>query len=91
MSHYLAVWNDYAPSHVQVSLPTAVIDAMVLAGLLRTIDRSDATKLADVVRSIIAARLESEIAHVKAADANLSIAHGFPVRVNAGLQFTKVN
>jgi len=39
------------------------------AGLLRTIDRSDATKLADVVRSIIAARLDSEIEQVKAADA----------------------
>ena len=69
MGHYLAVWNDYAPAHVQISLPTAVIDAMVLAGLLRTIDRSDATKLADVVRSIIAARLDSEIEQVKAADA----------------------
>jgi hypothetical protein len=76
---------------VQISLPRAVIDAMVAAGFLQTTDRSDGYKLADVVRSIIAARLESEIAHVKAADANLSIAHGFPVRVNAGLQFTKVN
>jgi hypothetical protein len=73
MGHYwdrAAIWDEYAPSHVQVSLPTAVIDAMVLAGLLQTTDRGDATKLADVVRSIIAARLESEIAQVKAADAN---------------------
>jgi len=75
MSHYLAVWNDYAPSHVQVSLPTAVIDAMVLAGLLQTIDRSDATKLADVVRSIIAVRLESEIEQVRAAAAGSKDEH----------------
>ena len=76
MGHYLAVWNDYAPSHVQISLPTAVIDAMVLAGLLRTIDRSDATKLADVVRSKIATRLDSEVEQVKANSNTLFPKHG---------------
>jgi hypothetical protein len=33
------VWNEYAPSHVQISLPTAIIDAMFLAGFPQTTDR----------------------------------------------------
>jgi hypothetical protein len=74
MSHYLAVWHDYAPSHVQISLPTAVIDAMVAAGFLQTTDRSDGYKLADAVRSIIAAHLEPEIAQARAESASCKAA-----------------
>jgi hypothetical protein len=71
MAHYLESTNR---THVQISLPTAVIDAMVLAGFLQTTDRSDGYKLADAVRSIVAAHLEPEIAQVEAAAANRKLA-----------------
>jgi hypothetical protein len=49
----------------QISLPTAVIDAMVAAGFLQTTDRSDGVKLADAIRTVIAAHLEPEIAQIR--------------------------